>query len=397
MDASDRRFRFVLVALLALVAGLLAAPAASANTPARFPQAGLVDLERMNNLLDKAISRLAPGQPDPNRGDIRVLDDLARKVEKRKRELVFSRFDGQKVRCLDVAAVFSRLERADLAFADATHGTADDAVGNLAVARQKLLTLSALLALAPDQDPTCPRAGNEAAAGAFDKLAKEVGQASDKVEAVVKKLGKDASMTQQPDLVKRIRGLGGEKGKLIRTHMREETYCVRFDALYGNLFLIDKLLGDARSELKKRNPDLDDVRKGFKGARSVKEFVEKVFKQPCPPAGGGECTSTLERSPGVGSFTAHNHIRVRATCNRKIVRVVVESISLDSFDACAQTAGQDIGCSPSGDTLDTSWNQPANEQLEFYGRVTGNADGVYNVKIYGESDVLLREYDATIP
>jgi hypothetical protein len=87
---------------------------------------------------------------------------------------------------------------------------------------------------------------------------------------------------------------------------------------------------------------------------------------------------------------------VRAKCDKPVRRIVVTSLSGDTFDACATTEGTSTGCSGSNDTLTTVWNAPANEQLELYGRVTANADGNYRVRIFGANDVLLHEYTASV-
>jgi hypothetical protein len=119
--------------------------------------------------------------------------------------------------------------------------------------------------------------------------------------------------------------------------------------------------------------------------------------EPPPPPPPPPCTSTLVRSPGTGSFTAANHIRVQAKCSQPVRKIIVTSLSGDNFDACAQTAGSTTGCSGLNDTLTTLWNAAANEQLEAYGRVTANADGNYRVRIFAAGDALLSEYTATVP
>jgi hypothetical protein len=369
-----------------------------ANTPAQFPQAGLDQLAKMDRQLNAAMHRLGVDQPDLSRGDIRVLDEIAKKVAHEKHGLLDDQFNGQTVLCQPVEAAYRLLEKADLAFERATKVSADDALGALAVARHALIVLSSGIALAPDRNPACDRAAADAADAALGKVEKEIAKVSDKVEEVIKKHGKNASMTQQEGLQKEIRGLGKDKRGVISQHMREETYCQRFDALYSNLYLLDKLLGEARGELGQKNPEFDYVRNRFKGARAVKEYIEQQLKKPCPETGTtAGCTSTLERSPGTAPYTANNHIRVRATCDQTITKVEVALITMNSFDACAQTKGSGSGCTASGQLLTANWNQPANSELEFYGRVTGNAAGMYHVKIYGTYGAVLKEYDATVP
>jgi ElaB/YqjD/DUF883 family membrane-anchored ribosome-binding protein len=385
------------VAFLALLSfALFVVAPSAANTPAQFPQTGLDKLARMNNLLGKAADQLKPGQPDPNRGDVKVLIDLAKKVERHKHDLVDKQFVFQKVLCIPVDSAFFALEKADLGLDRGVNGTAGQALGGLVEARSKLRNLSSAIALAPDRDPACDRARNEAAEADIVKLLKRFPKVIDKVEAVIKKLGEKARM-RHAGARKDIRELVSEKQKLIGEHMREETYCVRFDALYSNLYLIDQLLIEAREELGDKHPDFDKVYKRFKGARSIKDFIELQFKEQCPPGGTEACSSTLERSSGTPPYTAVNHIRVLAICSQAITKVVVTAISMETFDACAQTEGSGTGCTASGQIVTTTWNQPANIELEFFARVTGDAAGMYHVTIHGAGDVILKEYDATVP
>jgi hypothetical protein len=153
----------------------------------------------------------------------------------------------------------------------------------------------------------------------------------------------------------------------------------------------------------------DGLREAFEGA-AVKRWAEQAMAnggshpqvtprpppvEPPPPP--PPCTSTLVRSPGTGSFTAANHVRVRATCDRAVRKVVVTSLSGDTFDACAQTKGTALGCSGDGQTLTTVWNQPPNQELEAFGRVAANADGRYRVQVLGDGDAVLLEYEANVP
>jgi hypothetical protein len=151
----------------------------------------------------------------------------------------------------------------------------------------------------------------------------------------------------------------------------------------------------------------DGLREAFKG-KAVDSWAQQAIGDggskpqitpppgPPPPPPPPPCTSTLVRSPGTGSFTAANHIRVQAKCNQPVRKIIVTSLSGDTFDACAQTQGSG-SCTGFGDTLTTTWTGAANEQLEAFGRVTGNADGNYRVRIFAAGDVLLSEYTATVP
>ena len=139
----------------------------------------------------------------------------------------------------------------------------------------------------------------------------------------------------------------------------------------------------------------DEVKRWAKDAGNSEPRITKVLPAPPPPP-GPPCTSTLERSPGTEPYTAVNHIRVRAKCNQPIRKVVVRSLSGDTFTACAQTQGTGNNCGAGGETLTSVWNGPANEQLELYGRVAANADGNYHVQVLGAGDAVLLEYDATV-
>jgi hypothetical protein len=165
----------------------------------------------------------------------------------------------------------------------------------------------------------------------------------------------------------------------------------------------DGAASDAKLEDGLREAFKDDAVKSWaRNANANGGSNPQITPKPPPPGPHSPpppppCTSSLDRSPGNGSFTAANHIRVRAKCDQPVRKIIVTSLSGDTFDACAQTAGSTTGCSGLNDTLTTLWNAPANEQLEAYGRVTGNADGNYRVRIFAAGDVLLLEYNATVP
>jgi hypothetical protein len=159
--------------------------------------------------------------------------------------------------------------------------------------------------------------------------------------------------------------------------------------------LVQVTTNEAVARTKKAIQDMKSQIKEISG--TITDLEAQIAKvkgqlQSC----SGPCQASLERSPGTPPYTAANHIRVQAKCSSPIKKVVIKSLSGDTFDACAQTVGTGTGCTASGDTLNSAWNQPANQQLVVYGRVTANADGNYQVTIYGDGDAVLHQFQATV-
>jgi hypothetical protein len=156
--------------------------------------------------------------------------------------------------------------------------------------------------------------------------------------------------------------------------------------------LTDQAVANTKKQVEKIKEQVKGLSATIADLESQRQKVKDKLKTCTNPP----CTASLERSSGTPPYTAANHIRVRASCGSGIKKIVVKSLSADTFDACAQTSGTGTGCTASGDTLTSTWNQPANQELELYGRVTANADGNYQVTVYGDGDAVLHQFQATV-
>lgn len=199
-------------------------------------------------------------------------------------------------------------------------------------------------------------------------------------------------------LIRRMNEIANDKREMVNQYFGDSTYGVKFSVVFHELDCLDNRLGYATGRIAEdfahfsEGKVIDAIKLGKKCKQRLEGELHAAQEEP-PQM----CTSTLERSPGGGNFTANNHIRVRALCDQPVTEIAVISLSGDTFNACAQTLGTATTCSASGDLLDTGWNAPANQQLEAYGRVTANADGNYRVRIRGAGAVVLHQYDATVP